>query len=272
MPRLRAAAKTAAGLLLVVVLLQGCASAKRATQKPVEMNDAQERVLGARVSAAFEDSQSIFVDKPVNDYVNQIGQKLARLSDRPTIPYTFRILRDDTPRGIVLPGGYIYLSVGLLRQLRSQCEVAGVLAHMMAHATLGHPPMALERVNDVGPNGIREILEATDRLAGVQRAKTALQGLKGYPREWESNADKLTLLYLSRIGITSEGYPRSIEAFLPPAATTPVAYWEMSADDSPLEKRLSAVKGQYAGMGLDAGLPCEQQKYEPVRARLGARH
>jgi predicted Zn-dependent protease len=235
------------------------------------MGDAEERVLGARAAAAFEDGDSIFVDREVSDYMNQIGQKLARLSDRPTIPYTFRILRGEEARGIVLPGGYIYLSVGLLRQLRSQCELAAVLAHMMAHASLGHPAKAMERVKGVGPTGIREILDAADRRAGVERAAAALQGVKGLPREWESDADKLTLLYLARIGFSSEGYPRSIESFLPPAAPPATRYWETAeGDDPPLDKRLSQVRAELAGMGLDAGLPCEQRPYAPIRSRLGA--
>lgn len=234
------------------------------------MGDAEERVLGARLAAAYEDSQTVHVDRQVTGYVNQIGQRLARLSDRPTIPYTFRVLRGDAPRGLALPGGYLYVSVGTLRQLRSQCEVAAVLAHMMAHASLGHPAKALERVDGVGRDGIRQILSASDRREGVERARVALRGLKGYPREWESDADKLTLLYLSRIGFTAEGYARSMEAFLPPATRGPGPYWEAPDDrETPLDRRLSAVRAEYASMGLDAGLPCEQQPYAAVRARLG---
>ncbi|HEU4334359.1 MAG TPA: M48 family metalloprotease [Candidatus Eisenbacteria bacterium] len=258
-------------LLLAVVALGGCASARRATQKPFELDDAQERVLGARLVTAFEDSESLYIDKPVLDYVNQIGQKLARLSDRPTIPYSFRLLRGDAPRGVVLPGGYNYLSVGLLRQMRSQCEVAAVLAHMLAHAALGHPAKAIEAADGVGPNGIREILDATDRTASVARAAEALRGYEGFPREWESDADKLTLLYLSRIGLKSDGYPMSIETFLPPVAAAPIAYWERAdGKELPLAKRLDAVRGEVSAMGLDAGLPCEQSRWAPVRARLGA--
>ncbi|HSQ60746.1 MAG TPA: M48 family metalloprotease [Acidobacteriota bacterium] len=257
-------------LLAAIIALGGCASARRATQKPLVMDDAQERVLGARLVTAFEDSESLYIDKPVLDYVNQIGQKLARLSDRPTIPYSFRLLRGDAPRGVVLPGGYNYLSVGLLRQLRSQCEVAAVLAHMLAHAALGHPAKAIEAADGVGANGIREILDTTDRTAAVARAAQALRGYEGFPREWESDADKLTLLYLSRIGIKSEGYPMAIETFLPPVAAAPIAYWER-ADGKALEvpKRLDAVRAEVSAMGLDAGLPCEQQRWAPVRARLG---
>lgn len=272
MPRLRVAAHRSALILVafLIVALAGCSSARRATQRPVEMGDAEERVLGARVAAAFEDSESVFIDRQVSSYVNQIGQKLARLSDRPTIPYTFRVLRGETPRGLALPGGYIYVSVGLLKQLRSQCEVAAVLAHMMAHASLGHPAKALERVDGVGPTGIREILGAADRREGVEKARIALRGLKGYPRDWESDADKLTLLYLSRIGFTSEGYARSIEAFLPPATRGVSVYWEAPDDrETPLDKRLSGVRAELSGMGLDAGLSCEQQPYAPIRARLG---
>ncbi|HEU4724748.1 MAG TPA: hypothetical protein VFU59_05545, partial [Candidatus Eisenbacteria bacterium] len=121
-----------------------------------------------------------------------------------------------------------------------------------------------------GPEGIREILGASDRREGVEKARVALRGLKGYPREWESNADKLTLLYLSRVGFTSEGYARSMEAFLPPATRTLGRYWEAPDDrETPLDKRLSGVRGEYSAMGLDAGLPCEQQPYAPIRARLG---
>jgi predicted Zn-dependent protease len=236
------------------------------------MNDGQERVLGARLAAAFEEGESIYVDKQVLNYVNQIGQKLARLSDKPTIPYTFRVLRGEAPRGVVLPGGYIYVSAGLLRRLRTQCEVAAVLAHMVAHAALNHPAAAIEKVKGVGPEGLREILEAPDRMAGVARAKSALQGWKGFPREWESDADRLTLLYLSRTAFAAEGYPNSIEAFLPHGAQqAPADYWEWASWGAPaLDKRAIAVRAELSSMGLDVGLPCEQQAYAPIRARLGA--
>jgi hypothetical protein len=122
----------------------------------------------------------------------------------------------------------------------------------------------------VGPNGIREIIDTADRGAAVRRAAVALRGMKGNEREWEADADRLTLLYLSRIGLSSEGYPRSIEAFLPPAARSPVPYWESAGGrEIPIDKRLSQVKAEYASMGLDAGLPCEQSRWEPIRARLG---
>jgi predicted Zn-dependent protease len=253
----------------ILALVVGCASTRRAAQKPAPLDDAQERILGARLVTVFEDSARLHVDKRVQDYVNQLGEKLARLSDRPSIPYSFRILREDQPRGVVLPGGYLYISVGLLRQLRSQCEVAGVLAHMMAHSALGHPVTAVEQADGVGPDGIRVILDRSDRTAAVQRASVALRGMKGYSREWESDADKLTLLYLSRIGLSAEGYPQSIEAFLPPAARA-VPYWErVDGKDIPLDKRLSQVRAEYKSMGLDVGLPCEQVRWEPIRARLG---
>ena len=253
------------------LVLSGCASTRQAAQPPLEMNDGQERVLGARLSAAFEEGESIYVDKQVLNYVNQIGQKLARLSDKPTIPYTFRILRGEAPRGVVLPGGYIYVSAGLLRRLRSECEVAAVLAHMVAHAALNHPVAALEKEKGVGPEGIREILEAPDRMAGVARAKSALQGWKGFPREWESDADRMTLLYLSRTAFAAEGYPKSMEAFLPPASEGPVEYWEWASWGAPpLDKRAGAVRAELTSMGLDVGLPCEQHAYAPIRARLGA--
>jgi len=255
---------------VLLAALAGCASARRAAQKPLALDDGQERVLGARLATAFEDSVRIYVDKRVQEYINQLGEKLARLSDRPSIPYTFRILKEDAPRGVVLPGGYIYASVGLLRQLRSQCEVAAVLAHMMAHSALRHPVEAVERADGIGPDGIREILDRSDRAASVRRAAAALRTMKGYRREWESDADKLTLLYLSRIGISSEGYPLSVEAFLPPAASGAVPYWESGdGKEIPLDKRLSQVRAEYSSMGLDAGLPCEQVRWEPIRARLG---
>jgi hypothetical protein len=144
------------------------------------------------------------------------------------------------------------------------------MSHLMAHASLGHPVMAVERAKGVGPEGLREILEAPDRKAGIERARAALGAVRDFPWEWESDADRLTLLYLSRIGFTSEGYPRSIEAFLPPAARSPGPYWEpLDHHGPPLDKRLSQVRAELASMGLDAGLSCEQAPYAPIRARLG---
>lgn len=71
-------------------------------------------------------------------YVNAVGQKLARRSDLPDLKYTFTVLDSDVINAFALPGGFVYISRGLLALANTEAEIAGVLAHEIGHVTARH--------------------------------------------------------------------------------------------------------------------------------------
>lgn len=74
----------------------------------------------------------------LNKYVNTLGKGLAAFSDRPGITWTFAVLESDTPNAFSAPGGYVFITTGMLKQLDNEAQLAGVLAHEIGHVTGKH--------------------------------------------------------------------------------------------------------------------------------------
>ncbi|MDH3738654.1 MAG: M48 family metalloprotease, partial [Alphaproteobacteria bacterium] len=134
-----------------------------------------------------------------NAYVNAVGQKLARQSDLPNLKYTFTVLDSDVINAFALPGGYIYISRGLLALANTEAELAGVLAHEIGHVTARH---SAQRYSSSVVAGLGTALLGV--VAGGTAAQLGQQGaavyLQGYSRNQEFEADTLGVRYLARTG------------------------------------------------------------------------
>jgi predicted Zn-dependent protease len=132
-------------------------------------------------------------------YVNAVGQQLARVSDLPNLKYTFTVLDSDVINAFALPGGYVYVSRGLLALANTEAEIAGVLAHEIGHVTARH---SAQRYSSSVVAGLGTAILGV--VAGGGVAQLGQQGaavyLQGYSRDQEFEADKLGVRYLARAG------------------------------------------------------------------------
>ncbi|MEO0884862.1 MAG: M48 family metallopeptidase [Cyanobacteria bacterium J06648_10] len=104
------------------------------------MTDAQEVDLGGGINSQLVNSGQIriFEDGPINAYVEDIGQTLAEVSDRPDIPYTFQVVEDDAVNAFATMGGYVYITTGLIEAADTEAELAGVVGHEIGHIAGKH--------------------------------------------------------------------------------------------------------------------------------------
>ncbi len=134
-----------------------------------------------------------------NAYVDTVGQKLARVSDLPNLRFTFTVLDSDVVNAFALPGGYIYISRGLLALANPEAELAGVLAHEIGHVTARH---SAQRYSSAVVAGLGTALLGV--VAGGAVAQLGEQGaavyLQSYSRDQEFEADILGVRYLARAG------------------------------------------------------------------------
>ncbi len=188
--------------LIILLLLAGCA------QNPVTgsadfvmMSENQEIAIGRQNDEQIKKQYQVYGSKPLQDYVNSVGQRIARQSHRPNLQYHFTVL--DTPdiNAFALPGGYVYITRGILAYLNSEAELAAVLGHEIGHVTARHgvrqqsaaqaanigvtiASLFVPQINTIGGNNL------TNLVGGAL--------LSGYGREHELEADKLGAEYLSR--------------------------------------------------------------------------
>lgn len=126
-------------LMLAMSLVAGAAEAQTKINPGWNMFSAQQDVeIGAQSAAEAERQLPLLNDRQVNDYINRIGQKLAVNAGGPQFQYRFRVINASDINAFALPGGFIYLNRGIIDNAKNEGEVAGVLAHEIAHSALRH--------------------------------------------------------------------------------------------------------------------------------------
>ena len=132
-------ARPVIALMVALSLAAGVAEAQTKINPGWNLFSAQQDVeIGAQSAQAAEQQMPILNDAQINQYVNRIGQKLAANAGGPKFQYRFRVVNASDINAFALPGGFIYLNRGIIENARNEGEVAGVLAHEIAHSALRH--------------------------------------------------------------------------------------------------------------------------------------
>jgi predicted Zn-dependent protease len=250
-------------ILLVALMHAGCGPGR----PKAPLGDGEERIIGARLAALVRTEQQSGGDPTVVGYVRALGDRMARLSDRPGIPYTFEVLADSRPRAFALPGGYLYVTTGLLTRIDSQAELAGVLGHALAHVAARHPMTRL--LDELGRDALEAILTSPRVGPPSEATRHGLALLlAGYPRDMERQADQMALLFTTRVGLNPEGMLHALEK-TNSATGGSHSFWEDTPKGSPSPaNRVEALRAEVKRMGLDAGLPTDRDPYAPIKARI----
>jgi len=172
------------------------------------MDEPTEIAEGAKAHKQVIQDEGVYDNPTLQAYVNGVGQKLAAESHRAHLQWTFTVLDSAEINAFALPGGYVYVTRGIMAYLDSEAELAGVIGHEIGHVTARHGAQRATRQQNAGfgvlaATILGAVLEsqgfrgATD-LAG-QVSQTAAAGyVASYSREQESQADRLGAEYLSR--------------------------------------------------------------------------
>lgn len=197
-----------------VLLLAGCTvnPATGDQQFAALMSPQQEAQTGAQEHArVLKEFGVLPATDPVQVYVNKVGRKVAENTERADVAYKFFVLDSPTVNAFALPGGYIYVTRGILAQANSEAELAGVLAHEIAHITARH---SAERYTHgvLTALGAAVIAAATDNAQAARAAGVGSElYIKSYSRGQESQADELGIRYLYKAGYDIGGMARFLE-------------------------------------------------------------
>ena len=194
-------------LLLSAVTVSGCTTNRATGEQSFTafMSEQDEKRVGAeehpKMLEAFGGG---YDDRALQQYVDAIGRKLVAQSETPNAHFQFIVLNDDTVNAFALPGGYVYVSRGLVTLCEDEAELAGVIGHEIGHVTARHSAqryssavatnLGLTAVGIIGsvfgaPSGVGNLISF-----GAQAA------LQSYSRTQEMEADRLGARYMSRAG------------------------------------------------------------------------
>ena len=203
-PRLKLAAFALAATGVLAVL-GGCATNPvTGGTDIVTMSEAQEIELGRKMHPQILQQYGRFDDEQLQQYVSEVGQRIAAKSHRSNLQYTFTVLDGDEVNAFALPGGYVYITRGIMAYLNSEAELAAVIGHEVGHVTARHSVKQQAGATAAGVGAmVVGILTGSGDLANVANmAGGAL--ISGYGRDMELEADKLGAEYLNRIGYEPE--------------------------------------------------------------------
>lgn len=169
----------------------------------VTMSENQEVQVGRQEDVKVRQQYGVYDDKALQNYVNEVGQRLAKVSHRPGLHYSFTVVDSPEINAFALPGGYIYITRGILSYLNSEAELAGVLGHEIGHVTARHSVQQLSAATaaSVGAAVLQIFVPGLQNAIG-DNAINLLGNvlLSGYGREHELEADRLGAQYLARTG------------------------------------------------------------------------
>ncbi len=196
--------KTLHSLLLAasLAILGGCAqNPVSGKQDFVMMTEAQEISMGRSADADVRRQYRVYDNPALQRYVNEVGQKIAKRSHRPNLVYHFTVL--DTPEinAFALPGGYVYITRGIMAYLNSEAELAAVLGHEIGHVTARHGvrQQSAAQAANIGLSVASIFVPELNTQIGHDLSNLfggAL--LSGYGRDHELEADRLGAEYLAR--------------------------------------------------------------------------
>jgi predicted Zn-dependent protease len=132
-------------LLLILTACTGPAGTGGSGILAPRLSEGQEIRAGQRAAGEVSRTLGLVADQSLQEYVQEVGARLAAASERAQLPWTFRVVDDPMPNAFALPGGYVFVTRGVLGVTNSEAELAGVLAHGIGHVNARHDVHALAR-------------------------------------------------------------------------------------------------------------------------------
>ncbi|NCP03986.1 MAG: M48 family metalloprotease, partial [Deltaproteobacteria bacterium] len=198
-------------LYFILLWLAGCAVNPVTGKNELSLvSEQQELAIGAQQYDPARQSQGgdYNADPALAAYVSEVGQKLARVSDR-KLPYEFKVLNNSVPNAWALPGGKISINRGLLTELKSEAELAAVLGHEIVHAAARHGAQSMSKsmLLQVGVAGAAIATQGTNYadLAQMGVGVGAQLISQKYGRDAERESDHYGMIYMARAGYDPQG-------------------------------------------------------------------
>lgn len=178
------------------------------------ITEAQEVAMGRQAEPEVLATFGEYPDEKLQTYVNDLGQALAAASERPQLPWAFHVLDDPLVNAFAYPGGYIYVTRGILSYFNSEAELVSVLGHEIGHVTARHSVEQISR-QQLAQLGLGVAAVASEDFrpyAGYAAAGLQVLFLK-FGRDDERQSDDLGLRYMTRAGYDPEEMPNVFRAF-----------------------------------------------------------
>ncbi len=244
-------------------LVSGAKAVNEATR---EITEEEEIDIGQQLMGVILGAAPLHNNDRIQRYVNQVGRWIASHSERPNLPWRFAVLESPLVNAGAAPGGQIYITTGLLFRMRSESELAGALAHEIAHVVQRHHIKAYQSGgwSKVAGIGLGAVVDAKVKAPGAL-GELGKQGLKmgiesarklvllSLDRGEEEQADRMGMVLAARAGYDPFGLPSTIQilqSVIGDQGSTSVLFSTHPTPEArlaALDKSMSSVMERYSG-------------------------
>lgn len=246
---------------LMLALLSGCAINPVTGEEEMMFFSPEKDVeLGRKYAPVIEKELGGRIpDENLQNYINQIGQKMARVCHRPDLSYHFAAVEEGGANALAVPGGYVYVTRDLLKELNSESQLAAILGHEVGHVVARDTMAAITR--QIGTTAILAAAVAGNAPSEVTRATTFVSSVLTlqYSREDEKDADMTGLSYMTQAGYDPNGIVETMQILGGLQSFRPIEFF--STHPNP-ESRIAYLEDRIARRYSDlSGLKVGKEEY-----------
>ena len=207
-------------------VLTGCATNPVTGESQLMLvSEQQELQMGAQYAPQLEEQMGgRIANNTLQNYVNTVGQNIARISHQPNLQFTYVALDHESINAMALPGGYVFVTRGMLEKLNTEAQLAGILAHETAHVTAKHSAQAMSR--QMGIDLALSVATEGKSSGAAQAAGMGAQMFITLPRsrEDEHQADSIGMDYTANAGYTPRAMIETMEILEAESSVRPIEF------------------------------------------------
>jgi predicted Zn-dependent protease len=229
----------------------------------------KEIALGKQLAQQVERQSKIVNDPVIAEYVNRIGQNLVRNSDA-KVPFTIKVIEDPTVNAFALPGGFFFVQTGLILKADNEAELAGVMAHEIAHVAARHGTRQATRGEIAQLATIPLIFVGGAAAYGIYQASGILipMGMLKFSRAFESEADYLGLQYMYKTGYDPTAFVDFFEKIQTLEKRKPGTIAKAFSTHPPTDDRIAKTQQQIADLKPRPEYVVTTSEFNDVKNRL----
>ncbi len=241
--------------IALVVFVAACAVNPATGRREFSLvSESEEIQMGREADPQITASLGLVDDPGLQSYVSDLGMRLAEVSERPNLPWSFKVVDDPIVNAFALPGGFIYVTRGILAHFDTEAELAGVLGHEIGHVTARHSASQISRqqLQAIGLGVGMVFSETVREYGGLAAAGLQLMNLS-HSRGDETQSDELGLRYISRVGYDPESMVGVFQmlAQVSGGREGRIPEWQLTHPYP--ENREANIREQIARQGIAAG-------------------
>jgi predicted Zn-dependent protease len=229
----------------------------------------KEIALGKQLAQQVERQSKVVNDPVVSEYVNRIGQNLVRNSDA-KVPFTIKVIEDPSVNAFALPGGFFFVQTGLILKADTEAELAGVMAHEIAHVAARHGTRQATRGEIAQLATIPLIFMGGAAAYGIYEASGLLVPMSflKFSRNFEAEADYLGVQYAYKTGYDPTAFVDFFEKIQTMEKRKPGTLSKMFSTHPPTDDRIEKCQKEIAGLKPKPEYVITTSEFNDVKARL----